>query len=71
MLKQKRYVLNGKTLVPPGGKEKGFLRTCPGNKVHPKYVTQWFVEIRDEYGIYIPWIGYDAWSAEYWVEEMK
>ncbi len=52
-------------------KEKGFLRTCPGNKVHPKYVTQWFVEIRDEYGIYIPWIGYDAWSAEYWVEEMK
>lgn len=52
-------------------KDKGFLRTCPGNKVHPKYVTQWFVEIRDEYGIYIPWIGYDAWSAEYWVEEMK
>ena len=26
LLKQKRYVLNGKTLVPPGGKEKGFLR---------------------------------------------
>lgn len=52
-------------------RDKGFLRTCPGNKVHPKYVTQWFIEIRDEYGIYIPWIGYDAWSAEYWVEEMK
>ena len=52
-------------------KEKGFLRTCPGNKVHPKYVTEWFLEIRDDYGIYLPWIGYDAWSAEYWVEEMK
>ena len=52
-------------------KERGFLRTCPENKVHPKYVTQWFLEIRDEYGIYLPWIGYDAWSAEYWVEEMK
>lgn len=52
-------------------KERGLLRTCPGNKVHPKYVTQWFLEIRDEYGIYLPWIGYDAWSAEYWVEEMK
>ena len=52
-------------------KERSLLRTCPGNKVHPKYVTQWFLEIRDEYGIYLPWIGYDAWSAEYWVEEMK
>lgn len=52
-------------------KERGLLRTCPGNKVHPKYVTQWFLEIRDEYRIYLPWIGYDAWSAEYWVEEMK
>lgn len=52
-------------------KERGLLRTCPGNKIHPKYVTKWFLEIRDEYGIYLPWIGYDAWSAEYWVEEMK
>ena len=50
--------------------EQGLLRTCPGNKVHPKYVTEWFCEIRDEYGIYLPWIGYDAWSAEYWAEEM-
>ncbi|MEB8830697.1 terminase large subunit, partial [Bacillus cereus] len=22
-------------------------------------------------GIYIPWIGYDRWSAKYWVEEME
>lgn len=51
--------------------ERGLLRTCPGNKIHPKYLTEWFLEIRDNYGIYIPWIGYDAWSAEYWVEEMK
>lgn len=51
--------------------EKGYLRVIPGNKIHPKEVTKWFLEIRDEYGIYIPWIGYDAWSAEYWVEEMS
>lgn len=51
--------------------ERGLLRLSPGNKVHPREVTKWFLEIRDEYGIYIPWIGYDAWSAEYWVEEMK
>lgn len=50
--------------------EQGLMRTCPGNKVHPKYVTEWFCEIRDEYGIYLPWIGYDAWSASYWAEEM-
>ena len=50
--------------------EQGFVRTCPGNKVHPKYVTEWFQEIRDRYDIYIPWVGYDSWSATYWVEEM-
>lgn len=51
--------------------EQGLLRTTPGNKVHPKFVTEWFIECRDEHGIYLPWIGYDAWSAEYWVEEMS
>ncbi|PGC59222.1 terminase [Bacillus toyonensis] len=51
--------------------EQGLLRTTPGNSVHYKFVTEWFLEIRDEYGIYIPWIGYDKWSAKYWVEEME
>ena len=49
----------------------GLLRTCPENKVHQKYVTEWFVELMNEYHIYIPWCGYDAWSAVYWVEEMR
>ncbi|MFA2810178.1 terminase large subunit [Bacillus mycoides] len=51
--------------------EAGLLRTTPGNSVHAKFVTEWFLEIRDEYGIYLPWIGYDRWSAKYWVEEMQ
>ncbi|HIX41938.1 MAG TPA: terminase large subunit [Candidatus Kurthia intestinigallinarum] len=51
--------------------ERGLLRVTPGNKVHPKFVTEWYLEQRNEYGIYLPWIGYDAWSAEYWVEDMK
>lgn len=51
--------------------EKGYVRTCPGNSNHPKYVTEWFKEIRDIYDIYLPWFGYDAWSAKYWVEEMQ
>ncbi|MGG4462616.1 terminase large subunit [Micromonospora provocatoris] len=50
--------------------EMGLLRTSPGNTVHPKLVTEWFLEIRDKYDLYLPWIGYDAWSADYWVEEM-
>lgn len=51
--------------------EQGLCRTCPGNQVHAKYVTEWFIEIQQKYDIYIPWIGYDSWSAKYWVEEMK
>lgn len=48
----------------------GLLRASPGNTVHPKLVTEWFVEIQNDYGIYFSAIGYDAWSAKYWVEEM-
>lgn len=51
--------------------EQGLLRTTPGNKVHAKYVTQWFLEVQNKLDVYIPWVGYDAWSATYWVEEMK
>ncbi|HFK2719167.1 TPA: terminase TerL endonuclease subunit, partial [Escherichia coli] len=51
--------------------DMGLLRTTPGNSVHPKFVTEWFLEVRNDYGIYLPWIGYDAWSAKYWVEEMQ
>lgn len=51
--------------------EKGYMRTCPGNKIHPKYVTEWFKELKDVNDIYPLYIGYDAWSAKYWVEEMQ
>jgi len=52
-------------------RDMGLLRTTPGNKVHHGFVTQWFIEVQKEYDIYLPWFGYDAWSATYWVEEMK
>lgn len=51
--------------------EQGYCRTCPGNKIHAKYVTEWFAEIKDKLDIYPMYIGYDAWSATYWVEEME
>jgi len=50
--------------------EQGLLRLCPGNSVHAKYVTEWHVELMNDYGLYMPWCGYDSWSAKYWVEEM-
>lgn len=50
--------------------ENGLLRTTPGNTVHHKYVTEWFTEMQEKHDVYIPWVGYDSWSARYWVEEM-
>lgn len=51
--------------------ERGLVRLCPGNSVHQKYVKDWFVELQDQLDIYIPWFGYDSWSAKYWVEDMS
>jgi phage terminase large subunit-like protein len=34
-------------------RDQGLLRTCPGNSVHPKYVTEWFVEVMNVYGVYL------------------
>ena len=53
--------------------EQGLLRTTPGNKVHYKYVKEWFLEVQDSAGIDIclPWHGYDSWSAEYYVQDMR
>jgi phage terminase large subunit-like protein len=52
-------------------REQGLLRTTPGNKVHYKFVVEWFTELQNEYDLYLPWIGYDSWSAQYFVEDMQ
>ena len=51
--------------------ELGLLRVCEGNSVHAKYVTAWFKEMQDVHDIYLFEVGYDSWSAKYWVEEMQ
>ena len=51
--------------------KQGLLRTCPGNKVHYKFVREWFEEIQNEHDIYLFKCGYDSWSATYFVEDMK
>lgn len=52
-------------------RDQGLLRTCPGNRVHYKYVREWFEEIQRDYDIYLYKCGYDSWSATYFVEDMK
>lgn len=51
--------------------DKGWVRTCPGNRINPDVVREWFLEVQSEYDIYLNLVGYDSWSAELWVNEMK
>lgn len=51
--------------------ERGYMRTCQGNQISYKDVTAWFLEIQEKYDIYLFKVGYDAWSAKYWIEEME
>lgn len=51
--------------------ERGLLRTCPGNIIRYRDVVEWFVHVQEELDIYVSWFGYDAWSANYFVEDMS
>ncbi len=51
--------------------EKRYVRTCRGNKISYRDVKAWFVEIQEKYDIYLNLIGYDSWSAAYFVEDMQ
>ena len=52
-------------------KEKEFVDFCLGNKINYTDVTNWFIELREKYGIYTLWVGFDKWNAQYWQDEMK
>ncbi|GIW49197.1 MAG: hypothetical protein KatS3mg079_673 [Caloramator sp.] len=52
-------------------RDRGLLITTPGNKVDYHYVTEWFKEMFNNYGIRPLWVGYDPWNSQYWVQEMK
>lgn len=52
-------------------KEKGYVRFTEGSKVSYSDVTKWFVEMREKYGIYPLWIGYDSWGSNYWINDME
>lgn len=42
-----------------------------GNENDFRHVTKWFLRLFKDYGIRFYKIGYDKWSATYWVKEME
>lgn len=51
--------------------DAGYLRLCAGNTISYKDVVAWFLEMVQEHGITPLFVGYDSWSAVYFVEDMK
>ena len=49
----------------------GLIRLCRGNLIDPSDITAWFVELMNEFELYPFKIGYDRYSATYWVKEME
>jgi phage terminase large subunit-like protein len=43
----------------------------PGNENDFSLVTAWFVKVVKDFGIRVYKVGYDKWSATYWVKEMS
>jgi phage terminase large subunit-like protein len=52
-------------------RERGLLTASEGYKVNYSDVTAWFVRMYQEHQIRPVWIGFDPWSSNYWVDEMK
>lgn len=51
-------------------RERGLVRGSVGTEIDYRDVKEWFVYAHETLDIFIPWIGYDAWSAAYWVQDM-
>lgn len=51
--------------------KKGILTPSGGNYVDYRDVYDWFVKIREKYGIYTLKIGYDRYSAQYLVSDLQ
>ena len=49
----------------------GFIEISEGWENNYKKVTKWFIDMFKTYHIRPMYVGYDRWSAKYWVDEMK
>ncbi|SFM09273.1 terminase large subunit [Pelosinus propionicus] len=50
---------------------KDLVTISPGNENDFSLITAWFVGLYKDYGLRIYKVGYDKWSAVYWVKEME
>ena len=44
--------------------EQGYMRTHPGNRVDKRVFLEWFKEMREQYGYYTLFFGYDPWHID-------
>lgn len=51
--------------------QRGLITLCEGAKVNYTDITKWFLKQQEDLHTNLLWIGYDPWSTQYWVEEMK
>ena len=51
--------------------KKGIVTLSGENYVNYKDVLQWFIDIREQYDLYILQVGYDRYSAQYLVDDME
>ena len=51
--------------------KRGLLTACEGARVNYSDVTQWFLQMHQEYDISALWVGYDPWGSQYWITEMQ
>ena len=52
-------------------RQQGYLRTCPGNRIDYHVISEWFMEIQNSYDLYLFKIGYDRYSAQYLIDEIR
>lgn len=50
--------------------KRGFVRTSPGNSIDYRLLVEWFEEMREKHDVYLYRVGYDSWSAKYFVQNM-
>lgn len=50
--------------------KRGFVRTSPGNSIDYRLLVEWFEEMREKHDVYLYRVGYDSWSAKYFVQHM-
>lgn len=51
--------------------QKGIVKLSGENYVDYRDVYNWFVMLKEQYGIYVLKVGYDRYSAQYLVDDMK